>query len=110
MPRANDKARSSGEPSCRALANAAFRLLACEASLICRKFRMPEMGLDRYGIPMLDGVVTASFALVACCRHAGGLYGHRHRVAKCLWLAVAALCTSLSPFAQLFFGQASANV
>ena len=86
------------------LTNVAFCLTACQIFLIYRNFRTPEVGLGRYGVPMLGSLIATSFALVVCCAMLAGYMLAGKRVAKPSWLVAAALCASASSLAQLLVG------
>lgn len=69
--RGKQQAISWGSQHAHVLTNVAFCLTACEIFLIYRNFRTPEVGLGRYGVPMLGSLIATSIALVvAVCEPA----------------------------------------
>lgn len=93
-----------GARNAKALTNAAFCLAACEIFFIYRNFRTPEMGLERYGVPMLGSLMATSFALVVCVGMLAAYMVAGKRIVKRSWFIVAALLMALSSLAQLIVG------
>lgn len=86
------------------LMNVAFCLTACEIFFIYRNFRTPEVGLGRYGVPMLGSLIATSFALVVCLGMLAAYLLAGKKVARRPQFAAAALCMSGASLVQLVAG------
>lgn len=102
--RGKQQAISWGSQHTGVLTNVAFCLTACEIFLIYRNFRTPEVGLGRYGVPMLGSLIATSIALVVCLGMLAAYMLAGKKVAKRRQFVVAAACMSAASLAQLLVG------